>query len=87
MARSLIKTNDAIFCGDTDGVIRVRSLEDGSVMRTLEAHTAPVTCMQMEDSMLFSGSLDMSIIKWMKVPVPPHLTPFVCDGRLVRVCA
>ncbi|KNC52747.1 NB-ARC domain-containing protein [Thecamonas trahens ATCC 50062] len=47
-----------IICGRRDGVLAVRTLIDGSVVRTWDAHTRAINAVQFDETRIVSGSED-----------------------------
>lgn len=54
----------ALATGTADGIVRLWDLRSGQVQRTLQGHTAAVTCLQFDDVHLATGSRDRSIRIW-----------------------
>ena len=51
----------ALACGTADGMVRLWDLRSGQVHRSLVGHTAPVTCLQFDDTHIVTGSADRSV--------------------------
>lgn len=56
--------NEKYAAGSTDGAVYVRAVEDGRPLQTLRGHTQTVTCMQMQDNVLVTGSKDNTVKIW-----------------------
>ncbi|RDW24435.1 mitochondrial division protein 1 [Yarrowia lipolytica] len=54
----------ALATGTADGIVRLWDLRSGQVQRTLQGHTAAVTCLQFDDVHLATGSRDRSVRIW-----------------------
>ena len=54
----------AMATGTKDGVVRLWDLRIGKVVRTLHGHTAPISTLQFDSSLLISGSWDKSVKIW-----------------------
>lgn len=63
----------ALACGTADGMVRLWDLRSGQVHRSLVGHTGAVTCLQFDERLLVTGSMDRSIR--VKPPSPLLCTP------------
>ncbi|PWN44623.1 WD40 repeat-like protein [Ceraceosorus guamensis] len=54
----------ALASASGDGAVRMWDMRTGQAHRTLLGHTAPVTCLQFDETHIVSGSLDRSIRIW-----------------------
>ncbi|PWN25670.1 WD40 repeat-like protein [Jaminaea rosea] len=54
----------ALASGSADGAVRMWDMRTGQSHRTLLGHTAPVTCLQFDETHVISGSLDKSVRIW-----------------------
>lgn len=54
----------ALASGSADGAVRMWDMRTGQSHRTLLGHTAPVTCLQFDETHVISGGLDRSVRVW-----------------------
>ena len=59
----------ALACGTADGMVRLWDLRSGQVHRSLVGHTAAVTCLQFDERVLVTGSVDRSIRVSLALPI------------------
>lgn len=58
------ETDGYILAGGNNRNVNIWSIRTGEYVETLKEHTDSVTCMAIEQNMLFTGSDDMTIGIW-----------------------